>query len=164
MLNFKCWAKLHESLNEQKNRKRRRVSPCEQNDRKRYYASPNGQSDRKCHRLETSTHETTNLMLKTIKSLENQSSCLKKLLQQIYASLRQTSIKHTCLAVFCEKPFTTLKHLYRHIRDQKGFAHESLAILINETHCFVCSKTCCRSCDLVKHEKMFHSETCVKTW
>lgn len=158
---FKCRAELHESLNGQNNRKRHRVSPCEQSDRKRRHAPPNAQSDRKCHRPEISAHERINSMLGTIKSLEDQVSCLKNLLQQAYAPLRKTSTKHTCPALSCGKPFTTLEHLYRHIRDQKGSAHEPLAVLINETHCSVCSKTCRRPCDLVKHEKWFHRETYV---
>lgn len=161
MLNFKCGAKLHESLNGQNNRKRRRVYLCEQGDRKRRHAPSNGQKDRKCRRPEILAHERVNSMLRTIKALEDQISCLKSLFQQAYASLRETSTKHTCRALFCEKLFTNLKYLYKHIREQKNSAHEPLAILINETHCFVCSKTCFKSFDFVKHEKMYHGETYV---
>ncbi len=138
----KCHAGLHEPLNLQNDRKRRRVSLS-------------GQSDRKRHRCEILAHE------RTIECLEHQVSCLTKLLQQAYAPQRKTSTKHNCPASSCGKPFTTLEHLCRHIREQKGSTHEPLAVLINETHCSVCSKTCSRPSDLVKHERKFHRQTYV---
>ena len=144
----KCHTGLHESLNLQNDRKRRRVSLS-------------GQSDRKRHRSEILADERVISMLATITSLEHQVSSLKKLLHQAYASLHTTSIKHNCSALSCEKSFTNLEHLYRHIRDQNDSTHESLAVLINETHCSVCSKICSRPFDLVRHEKKIHDETYV---
>ena len=158
---IKCQAELHESLDRQDNRKRRRVSLCEQSERKRRYATPSGQSDRKRHDLEISARKRAISTSATINSLEDQVSCLKKLLQQAYAPLRKTSTKHKCPSLSCEKSFTTLEHLYRHIRAQKDLTHEALTGLINETHCSVCSKTCRRPNDLVKHERAVHCETYV---
>lgn len=142
----KCHAELHESFNLQNDRKCRRVFLSEQSDCKR-------------HRSETLTNERVISMLATITFLEHQVSSLKKLLHQVYVSLHTTSIKHNCSALFCEKSFTNLKHLYRHIRDQNDSTHESLAVLINETHCLICLKICSRSFNLVRHEKKIHDET-----
>lgn len=157
----KCQAELHKSLDRQKDRKCRRTPRCEQSDGKHHRATPSGQSDRERHGPEISAHERITSMSATIDSLEDQVSCLKNLLQQAYAPLRKTSTKHNCPALSCGKPFTTLEHLYRHIREQKDSTHQSLAVLINETHCSICSRTCCRPSDLVKHEKMSHGETYV---
>jgi len=138
----------HESLNLQNDRKRRHVSLNEQNNHKR-------------HCSETLADKKVISMLATITSLEHQVSSLKKLLHQAYAPLHTTSTKHNCPALSCRKSFTNLEHLYRHIRDQDDSTHEPLTVLINEMHCSVCSKTCNRPLDLVRHEKSIHGETYV---
>jgi len=142
--NTKHQAERHKPLNRQNNPKRCQVSPSGQGDRKR--RDPGISADGRDA---------------TIKSLKDQVSCLKKLLQQAYTPQRKTSAKHSCPAISCGKPFTSLEHLYRHIRDLRDFTHQPLAYFINETHCSICSRTCCRPCDLVKHEKGVHHESYV---
>ncbi len=98
-------------------------------------------------------------MSATIGDLKHHVAILQRLLD---ARAPPISTQHTCRAVSCKKSFGKLEHLYRHIRDQKkNPTHEPLADIINETHCVLCSRTCGRPCDLVKHEKQFHGETYV---
>lgn len=96
-------------------------------------------------------------MSATIEDLKHQVAILQRLLD---ARAPPISTRYACRAVSCKKDFGRLEHLYRHIRDQEEDpTHEPLADIINETYCVLCSKTCSRPCELVKHEKQFHGET-----
>lgn len=94
----------------------------------------------------------------TINVFKNQILCLQRFFYDVYVSLHMISTRHICSIVFCKKRFKKLKHLYKYIRDQNDFTHESFANFINETRYLICFKICCKSIDFVKHEKTIYDE------
>ena len=96
---------------------------------------------------------------RTLESLQRQTSSLQNLLYAAYGSGLEAAEILTCPSSECATGFPDVASLHKHIRYYSDTVHRSFAVLINETHCSVCSKTMSRPQDLVKHERHNHGET-----
>ena len=116
---------------------------------------------RKRCRCESSDHERHKektpddivVSMKSITVLQAQVSYLQLLLREYLPSPFSTLAEHRCPVNGCGCRSSRLDYMQKHIRQSTDPAHQTVAAIINETHCVHCFQSWNRPTDLVRHEK-----------